>query len=144
MFVDGKSVCRTSGESCTVLKILGPNANVEVIANGGDSTKSELADAEYQAGNHVTVAKISGTFGKASLSANDLTNLNKVIATVNKQGFDNVQISNITTTKSTTVSAKARLDAMVAYIKSKVDNPDLKITVVAPSSRTFTNQISVK
>ena len=120
------------------------NANVDVVANGGDATKSEVADAEYQASSAVTVAKISGTYGKSTLSKNDLTNLNKVIATVNKQGFDNVQITNITTTKLTATAAKARVDAMVNYIKSKIDNPDLVVTVVAPTTRTFTNQIAVK
>ena len=144
VFVDGKSVCKTSSDSCTVSRILGPNANVDVIANGGDATKSEVVDAEYQAANPVTVARISGTFGKATLSKNDLTNLNKVISTINKQGFENVQITGITTTKLTASAAKARLDAMVAYIQENVSNPDLTIKVVAPTSRTFTNQIAVK
>lgn len=144
VFVDGKSACKTVGESCTINKILGPNANVDVVANGGDATKSEVVDADYQAKSNVTIAKISGTFGKSTLSKNDITNLNKVIATVEKQGFENIQITGITTTKLTATAAKARLDAMVEYIKSKVDNPDLVVKVVAPTTRTFTNQIAVK
>ena len=144
VFVDGKSVCKTSGESCTINKILGPNANVDVIANGGDATKSEIVDAGYHAPTVVTIAKVSGTYGKSTLSKNDINNLNKVIATIEKQGFETVQISNITTTKATATAAKARLDAMVNYIKTKVDNPDLVVNVVAPTTRTFTNQIAVK
>lgn len=144
VFVDGKPVCKTAGESCTINKILGPNANVDVVANGGDATKSDITDANYKAPVAVTIAKVAGTLGRATLSQNDITNLNKVIATITKQGFDNVQISNITTTKQTAAAAKVRVDAMVNYIKSKVDNPDLVVTVVAPATRTFTNQIAVK
>ncbi len=144
VFVEGKSVCKTSGESCTIKKILGPNAEVEVVANGGDATKSEVVAADYEATSHVTVARISGTYNRSTLSANDVNTLNKVIKTIKAQGFENVQITGITSTKLTTAAAKARLDAMVAYIKEKVDDPDLTVKVVAPTTRTFTNQIAVK
>jgi len=144
VLVDGKTVCKTSGDSCTVGKILGPNAQVEVIANGGDSTKSDVVDANYKANNPVPVVRIAAAYKNSILNSNDINNLNKVISTVTTQGFANVQITTISTVKRTQAAAKERLDAMVSYLKSKVTNPDFVVSVVPSKNRTALTTISVK
>lgn len=144
VIVDGKTACKAATDSCEVKKILGPNADVQVIANGGDATKSEAINADYDADKTVVVTKLVGRTKGPVLTANDINLLNRVITTVKTQGFETVTISQITTTKVNAAAAKARVDSLVNYVKSKSGNPDLIVRVVPASTKTSMNQIAVK
>lgn len=144
VIVDGKTACKSATDSCEIKKILGPNADVQVIANGGDATKSDAVDADYEADKTVVLTKLVGTTKSATLTQNDINMLNKVIATVKSQGFETVTISQITTTKVNAAAAKARVDALVNYVKSKSGDPDLIVKVVPAPAKTSMNQIAVK
>ena len=144
VIVDGKTACKAATDSCEIRKILGPNADVQVVANGGDATKSDAVDADYEATKTVVVTKLVGTTRGGKLTQNDINMLNKVVATVKSQGFETVTISQITTNRVNSSAAKARVDALVNYVKSKSGDPDLVVRVVPAPTKTSMNQIAVK
>ena len=144
VIVDGKTACRAATDSCEVKKILGPNADVQVIANGGDATKSDAVEADYEADKTVVLSRLVGTTKSATLTPNDIKMLNKVIATVKAQGFETVTISQITTNKVNSAAAKARIAALVNYVKTRSGDPDLVVKVVPAPAKSSMNQIAVK
>jgi uncharacterized repeat protein (TIGR02543 family) len=145
VFLNGKRVCATSALSCSVSRVLGPDAVIEVISNGGDRTVSEKTEAEFRQVNPIAITRIvSATITKAALTKVDTTALDKVVALIKAQGFTSVVISNITTTKKTEALATARIAAIKKYIEDKSGIKGLVFEVVKPASRTYFNNISVK
>ncbi len=144
VIVDGKTACKAATDSCDVKKILGPNADVQVVANGGDATKSDAVGADYEADKSVVLTKLVGTTTGAKLTQNDINMLNKVIATVKSQGFETVTISQISTNRVNSAAAKARVEALVNYVKARSGDPDLVVQVVPAPGKTSMNQIGVK
>jgi hypothetical protein len=145
VYLNGKKICSTSSNSCAVRSVLGPDALVEIVANGGDRTISQRADAEFRQNSPILITRIaSATITKATLSKVDTNALDKVIALIRNQGFTNIVISNITTTKKTEALASARIAAIKKYIDDKTGSTKLNFEVIPASSRTFFNSISVK
>ena len=145
VYLNGKKICSTSSNSCTVRNVLGPDALVEIIANGGDRTISQRADAEFRQNSPVLITRVaSATITKATLSKVDIKAIDKVVALIRTQGFTEILISNITTTKKTERLAAARIEAIKKYIDEKTGSKTLSFEVVPASSRTFFNSISVK
>lgn len=144
VYVDGRLTCSSTATSCTLPKILGPNAEVEVVANGGDATRSDLTSAGYEAPQAVAITRIVGLSTKSTLTDSEKLRLDRLVDLIKTQGFETVEISNISTTRRNAAAAKARLDAIINYIQSKVDDTDLNINVVDPTSRTLSNKISVR
>jgi LPS O-antigen subunit length determinant protein (WzzB/FepE family) len=77
------------------------------------------------------------------MSAADYLSVDKVIKLVNQQGFSSVTISDISTTSKTAMGVKARLDAIVKYVKSKVADSNVRISIVAPKGKTYLNTFAV-
>lgn len=145
VFVDGKRVCSTSAVSCTVSRLIGPNAVVEVVANGGDRTVSEKTEADFTQSAPVSITRlVSPTITKATLTAVDTKSLDKVASLVKNQGFTTVVISQITTTKKTEKLADARIELIKKYVLSKSGATEVKFEIIPPKSRTYFNNISVK
>ena len=145
VYLEGKKVCSTAGTTCSINKILGPNATVEVVSNGGDKTLSEKVEADFKASDSIVVGQIvSPTITKAALTAVDISRLNKIALIIKSQGFKSVVISEITTTKKTAAMAEARIALIKKYLRDKVGSNSLKFEVKAPASRTNLNIISVK
>lgn len=145
VFIDGKRACQTSATSCSVSRIIGPANVVEIVANGGDRTISEKVESDFKQTAPITVTRIvSATITKAELTRVDTKALDKVIALINNQGFETVVISGITTTKRTSALAAARIEAIKKYVSGKIGDKEVKFEVVAPTSRTYFNNISVK
>ena len=145
IYLEGKKVCSTAGTTCSVNKILGPSASVQIVSNGGDKTLSEKIEAEFKASDSIVVGQIvSPTITKAVLTAVDISRLNKIALIIKSQGFKSVVISEITTTKKTAAMAEARIALIKKYLKDKVGSIALKFEVQAPASRTNLNIISVK
>ena len=145
VYLNGKKVCSTSATSCSVSQILGPDAVVEIVSNGGDRTVSDKVEADYKQNNPVPITRIvSATITKATLTKVDTKALDKVIALIKTQGFGTVVISDITTTKKTETLAAARLAAIKKYIDDKTGSRDINFEIVQPTSRTYFNNISVK
>ena len=145
VYLEGKKVCSTAGTTCSVNKILGPNATVEIVSNGGDKTLSEKIEADFKASNSIIVGQIvSPTITKAALTAVDIARLNKIASIIKSQGFKSIFISEITTTKKTAAMAEARIALIKKYLRDKVGSNSLKFEVQAPASRTSLNIISVK
>ena len=145
VYLNGKKVCSTSASSCVVRKVLGPDALIEIISNGGDRTVSEKIEADFKQNAPVQITRlVSATITKSTLSKVDIKALDKVIALIKSQGFGTIVISEITTTKRTQAKADARITAIKKYIKSKSGSEKVEFEVVPPSKRTYLNNISVK
>jgi uncharacterized repeat protein (TIGR02543 family) len=145
VLLNGKKVCSTSASSCSVKQVLGPDAVIEVISNGGDRTVSEKIEADFRQNNPVAITRlVSATITKATLTKVDTKALDKVIALIRTQGFATVVISEITTTKKTATLAAARIAAIKKYIDEKTGSREITFEVVPAASRTYFNNISVK
>jgi uncharacterized repeat protein (TIGR02543 family) len=145
VYVDGKKVCTTSTTSCSINKILGPDSVVEIVSNGGDRTVSDKIEAAYKQVVPIQITRlVSSTSIKSTLSSVDTKALDKVIALIKTQGFGTVVISDITTTSKTAAAAAARIAAIKKYIDAKTGSNPIAFEVVAPTSRTYFNNISVK
>ena len=145
VFVNGKKVCSTAGSSCEIRQLLGPNAKVEIVANGGDQTKSENTEAKFGQVKPIRVATLfSYTKTKTILSATDRSVLDRLVVTVKKQGFGTILISQISFTKSTQDAAEKRVQAIEDYIQKGVGNLQITFEITQPTKRTYFNTISVK
>jgi endonuclease III len=123
---------------------LGPDAEIEVVANGGEGTVSQKVKADFKQTTPVLVARIvSATNTKGTLSDVDTKALEKTIELIKNQGFRTVVISNITTTIKTEGLANERIAKIKSYILAKTGNLKLTFTVVPASSRTYFNNISL-
>jgi uncharacterized repeat protein (TIGR02543 family) len=145
VLLNSKRVCSTSTTGCSVSKLLGPNARVEVVSNGGDRTLSERVKAEFKQTNPMAITRIvSATITKSVLTKVDTKALDKVVALVKTQGFDTVVISEITTTSKTKALAAARIESIKKYIDDRTGTREITFEIVPPTSRTSFNNISVK
>jgi hypothetical protein len=145
VLLNGKRICSTSSSSCSVSRILGPDAVIEIVSNGGDRTFSQKIEADFRQSAPVAVARLaSSTKTKPTLSKIDMKALDKVIALVKSQGFGTVVISQITTTKKTEAAAAARIASIKRYIDSKLGSTEVNFQVVPPASRTYLSTVSVK
>jgi uncharacterized repeat protein (TIGR02543 family) len=145
VFVNGKKVCSTTASSCEVRQLLGPNAKVEIVANGGDQTKSETTATEFEQPKPIKIAALSGsTKIKTTLSATDRLILDKLISTVQRQGFGTVLISQTSFTKSTQAAAQKRIQAIEDYIQKGVGKLVIDFKITDPTKKTYINNISVQ
>jgi uncharacterized repeat protein (TIGR02543 family) len=145
VYLSGKKVCSTPTTSCSVARVLGPDAAIEVISNGGDSTVSQRVDADFKLTGPLLVTRVvSATKTKAVLSSVDISALYKVIPLVKSQGFKTIVISKITTTKKTEALAAARIAAIKKFISDKSGVKDINFEIVPATSNTYFNNIYVK
>jgi uncharacterized repeat protein (TIGR02543 family) len=145
VLLNGKRVCSTTAISCNVNRILGPDAVIEIVSNGGDRTVSQKIDADFKQTTPVSITRlVSATITKTSLSGVDTNALDKVIALIKNQGFGTVVISQITTTSKTKALAAARIESIKKYINSKVGTEQVEFEITPVKSRTYFNNISVK
>jgi uncharacterized repeat protein (TIGR02543 family) len=69
VLLNDKRVCSTSSTSCNVNRILGPDAVIEIISNGGDRTVSTRVEADFRQTAPVSVTRlVSATITKSTLS----------------------------------------------------------------------------
>jgi uncharacterized repeat protein (TIGR02543 family) len=145
VFLNGKRVCTTTALSCSVKTILGPDANIEIVSNGGDRTVSQRVDAEFRQNVPVPITRlVSATITKATLTRVDTKALDQVVALIKNQGFGTVVISEITTTSKTKALAAARIESIKKYITSKIGAEEVEFEITPVKSRTYFNNISVK
>jgi uncharacterized repeat protein (TIGR02543 family) len=145
VLLNGKRVCTTSASNCSVSQVLGPNAVIEVVSNGGDRTVSERIEADFRQNIPVAITRlVSATNTKNTLSRVDTKALDRVVSLIRSQGFGTVVISEISTTSRTASLAAARLAAIKKYIDEKTGSREIAFEVVPATSRTNFNNISVK
>jgi uncharacterized repeat protein (TIGR02543 family) len=145
VYLNGKKVCTTTALSCSLKGVLGPNAEIEIVSNGGDRTVSQRVDAEFKQNTPVVVTRlVSATITKTALSKVDTKALDKVVALIKTQGFGTVVISEITTTSKTKALAAARIESIKKYITSRIGTEEVEFEVTPVKSRTYFNNIGVK
>jgi hypothetical protein len=124
---------------------LGPDANIEIVSNGGDRTVSQRVAAEFRQNVPVPITRIvSATNTKATLSRVDTKALDSVVALIRIQGFGTVVISQISTNQKTAPLAAVRIAAIKKYIDDRTGTREITFEIVPPASRTNFNNISVK
>lgn len=145
VFVNGKRICSTSSDGCNFNSLVGPKDKVEIVALGGDQTKSEKVQVDYQPEKPVLVNRIVGsTRIKSTLTTTDKSALNRVIALIKKHGFTDVVLSQVSTTSANKAAADKRMEAIQKYIQSGVGKIDLNFAVTKPTKQTVINNISLK
>lgn len=145
VYLNGKKICSTEATSCSINRVLGPDADIQIISNGGDRTISTKAEADFKQNVPVQITRlVSATVTKATLTRVDTKALDKVIALIKTQGFGTVLISEITTTSKTKALAEARIAAIKKYIDAKTGSEKITFEVVPATSRTYFNNIAVK
>lgn len=145
VYLNGKKVCSTQATSCSIAQVLGPDAKVEIISNGGDRTVSEKVEADFKQTTAVSITRlVSATNIKTTLSSVDTKALDKVIALIKNQGFGTVVISDISSTNKTKAKADARIAAIKKYIDAKTGSEKITFEVVPAAGRTYFNNIAVK
>jgi uncharacterized repeat protein (TIGR02543 family) len=145
VYLNGKKVCTTTALSCAVKSVLGPNANIEIVSNGGDRTVSQRVDAEFRQNVPVAITRlVSATITKSTLTKVDTKALDKIVSLIKNQGFGTVVISEITTTSKTKALAAARVESIKKYISSKIGSDKVEFEITPVKSRTYFNNISVK
>jgi hypothetical protein len=145
VYSSGKKVCSTTMTSCSVAKVFGPSAVIEVVSNGGESTVSQRVEADFTQSAPLLVTRLVGATNiKTSLTVVDRKALEKVIALIKTQGFRSIVISKIWTTKKTESLAAARIVAIKKYINDGAGVKNLTFEVIPASSRTILNNILVK
>jgi hypothetical protein len=145
VYLDGKRICSTSTNNCSVARVLGPESNIEIVSNGGDRTISEKIGADFKQSKPVVIGRIySASMQKEDLNNLDTKALDKVAALIKSQGFSTVVISDITTSQSASALASARIAAIKKYITEKVGDAEIAFEVSTSSKRTYFNNISLK
>jgi len=145
VFIDGKRVCSTTRTECTVNRLIGPGAQVQIVSNGGDRTKSEASPADFEQSRPIQVARLSGSTNiKPTLSSLDERLLSNVISLVKKQGFGTIIITDVTTTSRTKVAAAKRIEAIKNFITLNVGAGLVEFEVAEPNKKTYINTISLK
>jgi uncharacterized repeat protein (TIGR02543 family) len=145
VYLNGKKICSTEATSCSINRVLGPDADIQIVSNGGDRTVSAKAEADFRQNTPVPITRlVSATITKGSLSRVDTKALDKIVALIKTQGFGTVVISEISTTSKTKALADARIAAIKKYIDEKTGSEKITFEVVPPTTRTYFNNIAVK
>jgi uncharacterized repeat protein (TIGR02543 family) len=145
VYLNGKKVCSTSLTSCSVPQVLGPNAVIQVISDGGDSTVSGKVTAAFKFNGPLFVARlVSATNTKGTFSDVDRAALYNVISLIKTQGYREIVISKITTTKKTEPLAAARIAAIKKFINDRAGVKNLTFEIIPNTSKTYFNNIYIK
>jgi outer membrane protein OmpA-like peptidoglycan-associated protein len=133
--IDGKLACISTTNSCNVLQLVGPAADVKVQAKGNSQTESAVVDAAYIAKKPVTALVVHFENNSAVLNPVDKIEIKALAITIAAQGFKNVVITGHTD-KNTGVDnqalSKARAEATLAYLKKVA--PKINATIGAFAS----------
>jgi hypothetical protein len=145
VYLNGKKVCSTSLTSCPVPQVLGPNAVVQVISNGADSTVSDKVAADFKFNGPLFVTRlVSATNTKGTLSSVDIAALYNVISLIKTQGYREIVISKITTSKKTEPLAATRIAVIKKFLSDKSGVKNLTFEVIPAASKTYFNNIFIK
>lgn len=145
VLLNGKKVCATSATSCLVNQVLGPNAVIEIISNGGNRTVSQKVEADFNQIAPIAITRlVIATKTKSSLTSVDKKALDRVVTLIKSQGFSTVQISEMTTSSKTKKVADARIASIKRYIAAQIGSDEVVFEISPMLSRTYFNNISVK
>jgi NH3-dependent NAD+ synthetase len=145
VYLNGKKVCSTSLTNCSVPQVLGPNASIQIISNGGDSTVSNKVAADFKFNGLLLVTRfVSATNTKGSFSSVDIAKLYNVISLIKTQGYREIVISKIATSKKTELLAAERIAAIMKFINDRAGVKNLTIEIIPAASKTYFNNIYLK
>jgi CshA-type fibril repeat protein len=131
--VNGKKVCVTSQLACSVGGLAGPKATVQVIALGGDATRSTATVARYRASACTTVGSVRFPSDSATLTTAHKRELKRVAALVRAQGFTEVCIVGHTDSTGETAYNTKLAKKRVKAVRAQLDKSLGRVTF-RPSS----------
>jgi CshA-type fibril repeat protein len=122
--VAGKKVCVTSRLYCALGTVLGPKATVQVIALGGDGTRSTARTVKYRASACNTVGAVQFGTDSAKLTLAGQREVKRLAKLMKAQGFTRVCLVGHTDSTGTAAYNKAlskrRVDAVASAVRNSV------------------------
>ena len=126
--LNGKSICESSTNSCSIPKLLGPNSVLEIVSQGNDGTFSIQQIPAYSPSKPIPVLNINFDSGASKLNKNEIKKLKSFIKLVKQEGFTTVNISAYTDSvgsksvnqKISSSRAKAVADYLSRYLNVKI------------------------
>jgi hypothetical protein len=114
------SLCETASASCSIPKILGPKAKLEVISLGNDGTVSTQVLPAYVPGKPIPVLDVKFSSGSSRIDSKGIRQLKQFVQLMEEQGFTRVTVTAFTDSIGSQSNAKilssARSKAIAAYL----------------------------
>ena len=137
VLITGKVVCTTLATSCSASTLVGPKADVQVIAKGNDETVNlESSVVKYIAPKKpVTALVVFFDTNKFNLDAKDKSDIKAVAQVIIEQGFKNIVVNGHTDVRGgvdNNVLSRNRSNSTFEYLKELV--PGLNVTIGAFAS----------
>jgi outer membrane protein OmpA-like peptidoglycan-associated protein len=123
--LNGKSLCKSTGNSCTAPKLLGPNSKLQVISLGNDGTISTRVIPAYAPTKLIPVLDVKFSSGSSSLTPGEISKLKTFVNVMKKQGFTKISIDAFTDGTGAPAIAKplanARAEVVARYLEKYLD-----------------------
>lgn|GEM_PF-3268464 len=155
VLLNNSPICESTSAACSVPRLLGPKAKLEVLALGNDGTISTQVIPAYTPSKPIPVLDVKFAFGSSRIDANAVRQMREFVRLVQEQGFTKVSISAFTDSVGGAQSGKtlstARSRAVSNYLnrflEAKIDATGAGINPIAKRNKPDANarkaQISV-
>ena len=155
VLLNNSPICESTSEACSIPRLLGPKAKLEVLALGNDGTISSQVVSAYTPSKPIPVLDVKFAFGSSRIDARATKQMRDFVRIVLDQGFTKVSISAFTDSIGGAQSGKtlstARSRAVSNYLnrflEAKIDATGAGINPIAKRNKPDANarkaQISV-
>ena len=120
----GEVICQTSGTSCTINSVAGPNTKFTITALGNDGTESEPVTTKYTQSKSTLLATVNFANNSSTLDTRAIATLEKLISVIMQEGFSNISIVGYTDSigkKATNIKlSEARAKAVSDFISGNI------------------------
>ena len=155
VLLNNSPICESASAACSIPRLLGPNAKLEVLALGNDGTISSQVVSAYIPSKPIPVLDVKFAFGSSRIDARATKQMRDFVRIVQEQGFTKVSITAFTDSIGGAQSGKtlstARSRAVSNYLnrflEAKIDATGAGINPIAKRNKPDANarkaQISV-
>jgi len=120
----GEVICQTSGASCTINSVAGPNTKFTINALGADGTESDPVTTKYSQSKSTLLATVNFANNYSTLDTRAIATLEKLISVIMQEGFSNISIVGYTDSvgkKATNIKlSEARAKAVSDFISGNI------------------------
>jgi outer membrane protein OmpA-like peptidoglycan-associated protein len=141
VLVDGKPVCVTKANVCSIPKLLGPANQVKVVAVDASNVAAVPSVASMASRGLFTVGKVTFLKGRTTLSIAAKANLTSLASVLKSAGYKSVKVFGFSSESRSTAVAKrlslARANAVASQLRKAA--PWLRVSVVAKGANSLIN-----